>query len=114
MKHTPGPWTWVKDQEYPETHLCGAGRDVLSIYESHGGGNMPQCAADASLITAAPDLLEALQGILEIGKRDMSNPKYDGYFNTARAAVALAKGRTPVQRGILRQPEITPEIARES
>jgi len=33
---------------------------VLSIYESHGGGNTPS-EADAALIAAAPDLLEALE-----------------------------------------------------
>ena len=32
-------------------------------------------------------LREALQGILDIGKRDMSNPKYDGYFAAAREAL---------------------------
>ena len=26
----------------------------------------------------------ALAGIVEIGKRDMRNPKYDGYFETAQ------------------------------
>lgn len=30
----------------------------------------------------------ALTGILEIGKRDMTNPKYDGYFEEAREALA--------------------------
>lgn len=29
-------------------------------------------------------LREALQDILEIGKRDMTNPKYDGYFEKAK------------------------------
>jgi hypothetical protein len=37
-------------------------------------------------------LEEALRGILEIGKRDMSNPKYDGYFEEARAALAGKEG----------------------
>jgi hypothetical protein len=46
--------------------------------------------AHANLIAAAPDLLEALKGIIEIGKRDMSNSKYDGYFESARAAIAKA------------------------
>jgi hypothetical protein len=32
-------------------------------------------------------LREALQGILDIGKRDMSNPKYDRYFEAAREAM---------------------------
>jgi hypothetical protein len=48
--------------------------------------------ANARLIAAAPELLEALQGIIEIGKRDLSNPKYDGFFTTARAAIARATG----------------------
>jgi hypothetical protein len=32
-------------------------------------------------------LREALEGIITIGKRDMSNPKYDGYFEAAREAL---------------------------
>jgi hypothetical protein len=30
----------------------------------------------------------ALRGLLEIGKRDLTNPKYDGFWNEARAALA--------------------------
>lgn len=40
------------------------------------------------------ELRAALLGILEIGKRDMTNPKYDGYFDSARAAVQKAKARS--------------------
>jgi hypothetical protein len=36
-------------------------------------------------------IAEALRGIIEIGKRDMSNPKYDGYFESARVALASMK-----------------------
>lgn len=32
-------------------------------------------------------LRKALQGILDIGKRDMTSPKYDGYFEAARQAL---------------------------
>ena len=42
---------------------------------------------------AKKPLVEALQGILDIGKRDMSNPKYDGYFETARAALESTKSK---------------------
>lgn len=32
-------------------------------------------------------LRDALRGIIEIGKRDMSNPKYDSYFEAANKAL---------------------------
>ena len=32
-------------------------------------------------------LRESLQGIIDIGKRDMTNPKYDGYFEAAKKAL---------------------------
>jgi hypothetical protein len=35
-------------------------------------------------------LLEALEGIISIGKRDMTNPKYDVYFESAKAAIKKA------------------------
>lgn len=36
-------------------------------------------------------IISALQGILDIGKRDMSNPKYDGYFTEAKQALEELK-----------------------
>ena len=36
-------------------------------------------------------LVEALEGIIQIGKRDLSNPKYDGYFEEAKQAIAKAE-----------------------
>lgn len=43
--------------------------------------------ANARLMASAPRLLEALRSILTIGKRDLTNPKYDGYFQEANDAV---------------------------
>jgi hypothetical protein len=43
-------------------------------------------------------LLEALEALIDVGKRDMTNPKYDGYFESAKQAIALAK-EAPVNRG---------------
>lgn len=60
-KHTPGPWVWVESDREPTTDLVGAGSDVLSIYESHGGGHVPNLH-DRKLIEAAPDMLESLEG----------------------------------------------------
>lgn len=33
------------------------------------------------------ELTEALEGILDIGKRDTTNPKYDGYYRTAKEVI---------------------------
>ena len=61
-----------------------------------GQGEIDGMAADVDLQTALDAerdrLREALQGILEIGKRDMTNPKYDGYFEAAQAALTPAGG----------------------
>jgi hypothetical protein len=74
-KHTPGPW------QLGDCSLVWTERDKeMSV-------------ANARLIAAAPELLEALEGIIDIGKRDLTNPKYDGYFRTAREAILKAKGR---------------------
>jgi hypothetical protein len=61
-------------------------------YVATVGTGYADSGANARLIAAAPELLEALKGILEIGKRDTTNPKYDGYYRTAREAIAKAEG----------------------
>ena len=38
-------------------------------------------------------LAEALQGIIDIGKRDLKNPKYDGYFISAKEALVYHERR---------------------
>jgi hypothetical protein len=43
---------------------------------------------NARLIAAAPDLLEVLESLLSLGRKDTSNPKYDSYYEAARAAIA--------------------------
>ena len=69
-----------KDDEWCQD--CAEGWDGI---ESLGVALCP-------LHAAAPALLEALVGIVEIGKRCLTNEKYDGYFEAARAAIAQAKG----------------------
>lgn len=85
MSFTPGPWR--------------VGDAGATVFGPPTGNPSPETIANvrradnARLIAAAPELLAALRGILEIGKRDMSNPKYDGYFATASDAIAKAEGR---------------------
>lgn len=41
----------------------------------------------------ALELHKALTGLVEIGKRDMCNPKYDGYWETARDVLSRFHGK---------------------
>ena len=89
MNHTPTPWKVEPDG----FHIQGNAREgIAQIY----GFDKPTREANAAYIVLAvnshQELLEALKGILEIGKRDMSNSKYDGYFEAAKLAIAKAQG----------------------
>lgn len=60
MSHTPGPWKWFPlPHNAPGRRLRGPSDYVTEI----GGDGISD--ADAKLIAAAPDLVEALQNILK-------------------------------------------------
>lgn len=94
-RHTPGPWTAVEKfgvfgsvkggviREYTN----GTSQDqlfmVCSVHDDNGGNEATN--ANARLISAAPDLLEALKGLLLFPNNPRENLK-------ARAAIAKATG----------------------
>lgn len=56
---------------------------------THDG--IDRCATIAEAVaqnTVIERLVEALEGLLGCGRKDHSNPKYDGYYEEARAAIA--------------------------
>lgn len=62
-KHTPGPWTVPAGQIVADTVWARGGH--LEICKLYGNGRDAETAdADARLIAAAPDMLEALEKIL--------------------------------------------------
>jgi hypothetical protein len=88
-KHTPGPWVFFDD--HPEkvvyhirekNHLY----DIATIYRYES--NPIDTLADARLIAAAPELLEALEALLVQVEQYGHKPECDA----ARAAIAKAKG----------------------
>ena len=102
MKHTPGPWT-------TETFVK-TGIEVTIVHATKGWAksgmanrrtvaevghwkDRPNPEADAYLIAAAPELLEALEGLLDdlpgVIADCMSD---DGALDKANAAIAKAKG----------------------
>ena len=78
--HTPGPWFFDID-------IRTEGGEIVASGDWDGGVNAS--LANQRLIAAAPDLLEALQGIM----RDLvRGPDPFGTMAKARAAIAKATG----------------------
>jgi hypothetical protein len=87
---TPGPWTYETGPSlYGRFHAVH--RDDLMICECYEGDGAER-EANARLIAAAPALFEALQTILERGYVSESIAEERPDFETARAALAQAKG----------------------
>lgn len=97
-KHTPGPWTTkfrrhVNFEENSHIHLLtdkeGFNIGLLSSWVNDPETKL-EAKANALLIAAAPDLLEALEELL-LAWDECQNPR-DGVAEHARSAIARAKG----------------------
>jgi hypothetical protein len=93
MSHTPGPW---KVEEYrnhfeiwpdPKNNL-GCGTMIAATHDWIPGGRVDD-AANARLIAAAPELLEALKAIIEGGRMN-KNSRVQYLVEIARSAVSKA------------------------
>jgi hypothetical protein len=85
-QHTPGPW---KVDDWSE---IWAEADAEGICSVNTHRNLMRAFADARLIAAAPELLEAL-GRLEIAARSVAqNARLANARANARAAIAKATG----------------------
>ena len=100
-KHTPGPWTFVGPS--PGGTACDDGGDY-AIIQGRGiiaeaihhvdVGRTEDALANARLIAAAPDMLEALESVYERLHQDdtyVGDPLLAEVF----AAIAKATGATP-------------------
>jgi len=106
-KHTPGPW------EY-DTELADAGNKSTPMYSEAPGADADLCEAvciiphddmteagykqvkaNARLIAAAPELLEALEQLLECSpcQNECQTDDMTCASNVARAAIAKATGQ---------------------
>jgi hypothetical protein len=99
-KHTPGPWV-VRDDGHDylwpliDAENVGAGHYAsiaIAIqrdpHPQHRGGiDAATAAANARLIAAAPELLNALKQLVD-------TPVSDSAYRAARAAIARAEGET--------------------
>lgn len=109
-KHTPGPWKWEPDRDsYRGSLLASTGQRVIEFeqFSCGGGGEYPVCDsarlnisdADARLIAAAPEILEALENfvakyvqIIASGDCGFWDPEKEQHVIDARAVIAKATG----------------------
>lgn len=93
-KHTPGPWFITGTMtKYVEARIGGGLiQEVASCGPTEAdNGYGEQQAANARLIAAAPDLLEALEILVELAGTGCN---IDGTIAMAKAAIAKAKGES--------------------
>ena len=91
VKHTPGPWrlVWWGNEAYPYPLSILAENDGAWIArDGHVSSD-----ANARLIAAAPDMLEALRGMLRLA--EAANVSERIICHEARAAIARATGEKP-------------------
>lgn len=119
-KHTPGPWTLHPCNDgRPQavdmghegesfvawTFTVGKGETIVADCSAYSNGNRGrgyrrastrgEVEANARLIAAAPDLLEALQKVLAFAETPVSmSADHDGILAEVRAAIAKATGET--------------------
>jgi len=84
--NTPGPWTSTKDSP----HQIMQSGTYARIAKVCGYAPPTEDRANARLIAAAPDLLAALENLVET--HDDGEAMHVEFWNIARAALAKAKG----------------------
>lgn len=102
-KHTPGPWVvsigppeHVKYEMHKTRIIPGGERDFIiatAEYGTYGPPMVGEADANARLIAAAPELLEALKAAVRVMKDQNLDEALAGEFEIFEDAIAKAVGR---------------------
>lgn len=99
VTHTPGPWgnryfnRNGKIEIHTHTHvMCHVMCREIDRSGSVDDASVSEAEANARLITAAPELLEACQAVLESLNRNLSDEFLPETRDCLRAAIAKATG----------------------
>lgn len=98
-KHTPGPWKIAFGAR--DFHITGTREDTSGHYIARTINDFAEDEANARLIAAAPELLEALNAVAaEVGMTPEAPRSYSGdsylpekFHELVLAALAKAEGR---------------------
>lgn len=97
-KHTPGPWTahLIGYQWEPRIHDDGTGTLLAVVGNAETDYQDARCVweANADLMAAAPDLLNACASVWAY-LADTDDPKLRALADECRTAIAKAEGPTP-------------------
>ena len=96
--YTPGPWNI---ERYDVMQRIKAGKATVALPCMNDDVSAIQCGANARLIAAAPELLEALILLLNVEKAALIGAEAPGlkgldvpyHFEAARAAIARATSK---------------------
>lgn len=92
-KPTPGPWLIEGTTVYTLHRLAHAECNRWSAqFAAYVGCPREEAEANARLCASAPDLLEALQGLVDMDVAYQRGPKVEQAVAAARAAIQKATG----------------------
>lgn len=98
-KHTPGPWSVYAPQFGFSAITEPDGKLIFGLAAGNAKERRgeAECAANARLIAAAPDMLEALERIVKVGIHEIHDWRAVALRmqETALAAIAKATGEAP-------------------
>lgn len=96
VQHTPGPWkAYPIEMNHGLPYTPVAANTLLAKVYSEAFGDYEQSEANARLVAAAPDLLEALRRVVNDWVAPDGLPFEDGEMpalDAARAAISKATG----------------------
>ena len=104
MTHTPGPWipyTEIGSEGNPHWNVagpsCGGPLPLCQVHDGNGlsngyGGCLSEIKANAHLIAAAPDLLEALIELDQWAQSQQGSEYPAGTFEFVQNAIQKATG----------------------
>ena len=92
-QHTPGPWT-RRDAHSSSHYIDAPGKSQLYFLGASTSIPQSEHCANATLIAAAPDLLDSLESVMDSWQYGETPSIAAATYDHARSVIAKAKGET--------------------